>query len=460
MIGRRGLLASLATLAVTAALPRQARATAAANRLEPLIEQFHLGGVAIVATEQGREVERAFFGNASPAFAIRVDERTLFNVGSIGKHVTAVAILRLVEQGKLGLDDPLGKHLANLSPSWSRPSIRQILSHTSGLPGNFETQDLDRPFNREIVSSFSRSIATVAPPGHAWVYSNVGYVLLGYVIENLSGQTYADHITYSLFRAFGLQDSRADDAEALIPYRAEPVQWEDGSFRRALQMSREVSSVAAGGLVFSARDIPAWERALIGPDLLSPASKQAMYAEAKLDTKRGTSYGLGWRIMDELGRSPVYFHTGSVPGFSAAHVRIPEGDRAVMVMATGYGPMNGMGFEITEQEWAAPSLLSRDAIPDNRPKWTEIVRSIVLEGKPVSEAWLSPELARLAPEIASSTMFRVIEEWRPFIRSFTLVADQLRNDERRRRYVIDLGSVRLPLLASHTLDGAIVRISA
>lgn len=459
---RRTFLAATAvTLAGIAANPAiAAKDTREAEKsIGQLLQHPDLEAVAIVMMERGKRIFQQFKGFASPAFRVPVDDTTLFNVGSIGKHVTAVAILRLAEQGRLSLDDPLGRHVSGLSADWSQPSIGSILSHTSGLPANFESQDLDRPFTREIVNEFSRSIPVIGRPGQAWVYSNVGYVLLGYVIENLTGQSYADHVTQKLFRANGLRDSRADDGEGFLPARAEPVQLVDGQFRRALQMSSDVSSVAAGGLVFSARDIPAWEQALSSGALVGKAGLEAMFRIVRLDNGRSTGYGLGWRILEGFLPDPVHFHTGSVPGYSAVHVRIPARDRSLIIMATGYGPMNGLGLEAADRLWGDVRTVSLPAIPDTEPDWTRLIANYVSGKAPAASLRLTPELNALPAEVAASTLFRLIPEWRDRFRGLPLIHDRRTETGRLRRYTIDLENVRLPLCVLHAADGAIARIS-
>lgn len=463
--GRRELLAfAIACGGVAAACPALAEAAARASPAAPidvsaLAPDAKFGAMALVAMAKGRVIDMRLRGMASRAFAAPATERTLFHLGSVGKHITAVAILRLAGQGKVDLNAPLSRYVADVSAAWGRATLYQLLTHTGGLPANFEGQDFDRPFTREIVKAFSTGLPPVAAPGQAWVYSNAGYVLLGYVIENVTGESYGAHITERLFRAHGLEDSRADDGEAIIGNRAEPLVWSDGGFRRALQMSSTVSSVAAGGLLMSARDVPTWERALSAGGLLDERSRQIMFTPARFDTGRSTDYGTGWRILSGARRQVLYVHSGSVPGFRAFHLRAPDGDIAMMIMAAGEARMLPLGMEAVENRWPGLTACSLTGIHDRAPQLTAAIRSLVIDGAPLGSTLLAPELARLPIMVAEEQIPRLAAAEAARVRQFILVDDIVTALDRQRRYVIDLGAQRIPLLVCHTPDGLLYRIA-
>jgi len=463
-MSRRTLAAALAGLGLSGFLHSTEAAGSSQTRslaadLNDHLKPAGIAAMALVATSGGRVVETFLLGEASRAFQAPVRDNTLFQLGSVGKHVTAVAILRLAERGKLALDAPLSLYVSGIDQRWGRATIHQLLTHTGGLPANFEGQDLDRPFTREIVSAFSHALPPVAAPGQAWVYSNIGYVLLGYVIENLTGETYGDHITQKIFHAHGLIDSRADDGEAIIANRAEPLVWRDGAFRRAVQMSSAVSAVAAGGLLMSARDVPVWEKALSSPSLLNARSKAIMFAPARFDTGRSTGYGAGWRVETTADGRPFFMHTGSVPGFRAFHFRSPEQDRALMLLAVGEAKMAPFGLEVTESQWPGQTPLAAPAILDRAPELTAALKSIVIGGAAAKASALAPEFARLPANVIEEQIDRLTPEQVRQIRSFTLVQDVTTALDRQRRYVIDLGQRRAPLLAGYSAEGELYRVS-
>ncbi len=426
------------------AVPELQEATAKA------IKPDGIAAMALVAMAGGKVIETILLGQASRAFDVPVTDRTLFHLGSVGKHITAVAILRLAAQGKLALDAPLSRYVQGIAPGWSRATIHQLLTHTGGLPGNFDGQDFDRPFSREKASAFSEALPPVAAPG---------YVLLGYVIENLTGDTYGQHITETLFRAHGLVDSRADDAEGIVPNRAEPLIWRDGVFRRAIQMSSSVSSVGAGGLLMSARDVPAWERALSGRALLDERSKAIMFTAARFDTGRSTGYGTGWRIESDGTGRPFFMHTGSVPGFRTYHFRAPADDLALMLMVLGDTPMVPFGMAMTERQWPGRTPLTRPAIADRAPELTAALKALMVDGKPVDPAHLAPELARLPLPVAIDQIASLTPEQVARVKRFTLVEDVVTAVDRQRRYVLDLGGSQVPLLACYSPEGLICRVA-
>lgn len=414
-------------------------------------------GMALVAMEGGQAILTRCAGLASRAFSVPVTERTLFQLGSVSKHVTAVAVLRLAEQGVLRLDDPVGRYISGFPEDWGRATILQLLTHSGGLPANFESQPPDRPFTRDVAMAFARELPALAAPGTTWLYSNIGYVLLGFLIENISGHSYGDHIG-QLFRDHGLTDSRVDAGGEFIPDRAEPALFRDGRFHRAPQMSNDVSGVAAGGLLMSARDVARWEQALRGDDLLSARSKQIMHTDAHLDTGRSTGYGTGWRIESAGPGKPFYMHTGNVPGFRAFYFRSAVHDRACMMLLAGEAKMVPVGMAAVEQIWCGETPLSLPPIRDRSPALTDALKSL-LQGQSDLTGILAPELARLPLAVARQELFRITPADMAALDGFTLVEDVETRLERRRRYVVKLGERVLPLLVGYTPEGRIFRVT-
>ena len=277
------------------------------------LEAAQIVGAAITVVQAG-EV-RAFmpFGRASVPFDRPVTPSTLFHTGSVGKHVTALAILQLVEAGQLSLDAPIGGVVPGLADWIAAIPIRHLLGHTSGVPEyTTDTFEWDRPMSRQsILAALERPDFA---PGETWSYSNTAYVLLGYAIEAVSGVGYADYVNQRLFQVAGLPRARADTAGDAIVERAEPYDVVDGRVRHAVRMEDGVSSAPDGGLLMSGQDWAPWERAIGGGRLVGPAMRQAIFTHGTLNDGVASGYGLGWFI-DEVRGRPVHYHSGGVPGF-------------------------------------------------------------------------------------------------------------------------------------------------
>ena len=161
-------------------------------------------GLAAVVVRGGTALALFTHGRASLGYDAPVSGETLFHVGSIGKHITAVAALRLVEAGKLSLDDPVGRHAPALPAHLADRPFRTLLNHTSGFPNYAERIEWDRPFGRTKFFDLIRSYPAEFPAGTAWSYSNSAYVLIGYIIEDLAGKNYARIVMDDLFRPHGV----------------------------------------------------------------------------------------------------------------------------------------------------------------------------------------------------------------------------------------------------------------
>ena len=293
----------------------------------------NVAGAAITVVQDGRL--RGFFpyGKASIPFDVPVSPTTRFQIGSVGKHVTVLAVLQLVEAGKLGLDWPIGRAVTGL-PDWiAAIPIRDLLGHTGGVPDYENGFAWDRPFPRDVFLAGLKAPAFA--PGEAWSYSNSGYVLLGYAIEAASGLSYADYVAQRLFKPAGTPLARPDAAAELIPGRAEPYILEGGQLRHATRMENAVSSMADGGVLFSALDWAPWLQAMASGRLVKPSLVAEMFEDGTLKTGSSTGYGFGWFI-DQVRGKPVFYHAGGVPGFVTYVQYYP--DQRLLVAATFNSP--------------------------------------------------------------------------------------------------------------------------
>lgn len=189
-MNRRDLmLAMLATAAPlpacatgSASRPHHSVATSVSDILDEAMQKERIPGLSVCATLGDQIAISETRGRASIIFDVPVNKSTLFHIGSVSKHVTAIAILRLSDQGLLSLDAPLSQFLPDISPDWGTRSLRHILSHVSGLPdyfNGFGFTAFDRPVTRDTMFELTRNVPPIAPAGEAFFYSNAGYTLAG-----------------------------------------------------------------------------------------------------------------------------------------------------------------------------------------------------------------------------------------------------------------------------------------
>lgn len=284
---------------------------------------------------------------------VPVTDSTVFEIGSISKQFVAAAVLLLVEEGRLGLDDPIHRHLAELPSDWMGVTVRQLLTHTSGIPDYEEiaTYDVYRfRLTPEEVVRIAHSRPVDFAPGTGFHYSNTGYFLLSRIVERVEGEPLGRVLQRRIFGPLGMTQTRMADPEAIVPNRASGY-WVNRIGELINRMPTETSStLGAGGLLSSVGDLALWDAALRGDRPLSAASREAMWTPVQLPGGKRTEwpgggfvdYGFGWEVTPING-VPAQHHSGQVAGFTAYFARFPQQDVAVVVFLNRYeveaGPM-------------------------------------------------------------------------------------------------------------------------
>jgi CubicO group peptidase (beta-lactamase class C family) len=269
-----------------------------------------------------------------------------YSIGSISKQFAAAGILLLQEQGKLSIDDPVGKYVPGLTRG-DEVTIRQILSHTSGYqdyaPEDYPVASQLKPVTpQEILKEWATKPLDFEP-GTQWQYSNTNYVIAGLIIEKVSGQKLFDFLGEHIFRPLQMKSAWNSDAKELPPADAAPY------MRNALGPIRPVPNggegwmFAAGELAMTAHDVALWDISLIQRSVLNPESYNQMFTEVKLKDGKGTHYGLGVEIIERDGHRSIE-HSGEVNGFVSDNEVFVDDGVAVTVLTNH---MAGGAEEIT-----------------------------------------------------------------------------------------------------------------
>jgi CubicO group peptidase (beta-lactamase class C family) len=297
--------------------------------IAPIVDVDQFSGAVLVA-RNGVPVFRQAFGLANREWDIPNTPDTKFRIGSITKQFTATAILQLAEAGKLSVDDPVAKYYSESPPAWNGITIRHLLTHTSGIPSftsipHFfdEQARLDR--TPEEIIKLTQDKPLEFAPGSKYSYDNTGYVILGYIIEKVSGERYADYIQHHIFDPLGMKSSGYDVSETLIPKRAAGYSRDKDQFTNARFISM-TEPYAAGSLYATVDDMLTWDQAIYAAKLLTPASLQAMF------TDYGHGYGFGWVIDNQFGHQHIV-HAGGINGFITRFDRYPEDKLTVVVFS-------------------------------------------------------------------------------------------------------------------------------
>ena len=298
-----------------------------------LAEQGAFSGAVLVAREGVPLLSRGY-GWANLEQATRNTSQTKFQIASISKQFTALAILILQEQSRLDLHQPLNTLVPTDLLAWQDVTPHHLLTHTSGIPDlPFWPNYIDPAVNGPITPAYLRELFGDKPlqfqPGTMFVYSNWGYILLGYVIEQISGMPYAEFLQRWIFAPVGMTGSGYADRKRVLPGRAASYAFEGGEPVNASFLDLE-DAYAAGGLYSTVEDLLRWERVLSGETLATAASLGAMFTP-HVAVGDGSSYGYGWQIGRRFGRH-VQYHGGRIDGFRVQLARYPDEQVCVVVL--------------------------------------------------------------------------------------------------------------------------------
>jgi CubicO group peptidase (beta-lactamase class C family) len=366
-IGRRefnaGMLASLAAapMAASAVADTAGLPATLGHLVENLVREGRTAGAAIGIRMGGSAPSVLVFGTANLETSTPVEPATVFRIASLTKQFTAAAIMQLLERGKLTLDAPAANYLAEFPPhgSGGPVTLYQLLTHSSGLhdyvaggmPG--DAGDWARAPDRH------RQVARMTPlfdfpPGSAWAYSNTNYLLLGEIVELLSGQSYGDYLQTNVLGPARMADTMLDHYADVVPRRAAGYSLEGaapGAFRNAAQSGLPM---AEGGLRSTTADLLHWNAALFDGRIVTPSSLAAMMTPGR--TSGGalvgsarfvpagaqpgapppfvqqSDYGFGLEISRMLDHR-VIWHSGGITGFNAILMRWPDADLDIALLS-------------------------------------------------------------------------------------------------------------------------------
>lgn len=268
------------------------------------------------------------YGSADLEKQIPNDPKTKFRLASVTKQFTAAAILLLEERGKLKIDAPVKKYLPDVPAAWDKVTIFHLLTHTSGIPSftDFPEYQLLRVYPAtpaQLVARFRDKPLEFAP-GEKWNYSNSGYVLLGYLLEKVSGEPYAKFVKENIFAPLGMKDSGYDSNEEVIEHRATGYAREASGPVKAAYIHMSIP-FSAGALYSTTEDLLRWEQGLFGGKLLKAESLQ------KMTTPFKSGYALGVGVLTKDGHKAVS-HNGGIEGFRTHLSYYPEDKITIAVL--------------------------------------------------------------------------------------------------------------------------------
>jgi D-alanyl-D-alanine carboxypeptidase len=332
------VLATLGSLALPHSASAQASlAPAMRARIDSIVrDELAASGApsaSIAVVTNGEIAYTNAYGTARLDPPLPANPSMRYSIGSVSKQITATAVLLLAERGKLSIDDKVGKYLPSLTRA-NEVSIRQILSMTSGYqdywPQDYVMPPMLQPTTaQQIVNDWARKPLDF-DPGTKWQYSNTNYVIVGLIVEKVSGMPLVDFLRQNVFTPLHMTSVMITDEGALGP--TDPERYERfglGPPRIAPKEGRGWM-FAAGELAMNASDLARWDISVIDQKILKPSSYHTQQTETLLADGRGAGYGLGVDVGSFAGHRLIS-HSGEVSGFSTQNSIFPDDRMAVVV---------------------------------------------------------------------------------------------------------------------------------
>jgi CubicO group peptidase (beta-lactamase class C family) len=303
------------------------------------LRALHIPGLSLAVVRDGRIIKAQGYGVANIELNVPAASDTVYEIGSMTKQFTATAIMMLVEEGKVSLDDKLTKYFRQdegAPEAWSRITVRHLLTHMSGIQNHVAAPDFPDLFHTNLtrdslVKRFFK-LPLEFQPGETWAYDNTGYYLLGIIIEKASGKSFWQFLDERIFQPLGMTATRSTDPLPLVPNRAAGYEWQNNKFEIRPVLTPFVA-FSAGALLSSIEDMAKWDAALYTEKLLKKSSFEQMWTPAQAKDGRAApfSYGFGWFIDTYHGHRLVQ-HSGGTPGFSSTIYRFVDDELTIIIL--------------------------------------------------------------------------------------------------------------------------------
>ncbi|HEY1560173.1 MAG TPA: serine hydrolase domain-containing protein [Caulobacteraceae bacterium] len=327
-------------------------------------------GAAIAVIRNGQFIHRKAYGLANIEWGVPLNPDCVFRIASLTKQFTAVAIMILVERGLVSADAPIETYLAAWPPRRRKVTVRHLLNHTSGIwshDGSHIDRTLrpDPPVDEVIGLIFDGDFAF--EPGDRYGYNNSGYLLLGAIIQAVSGRPYEDFLREAIFEPLGMSQTRILRPEAITPQRACGYVRGRKRFHNA-RLDAMNWSHAAGALGSTLDDLARWDRAIRANRLISSESLETMLAPTTLTDGSIIPYGFGWGMGVYDGRR-IYHHTGGISGYASQMLHLRDEDLTTIVLSNLFlFPTDKVTRGLLRAALELPAAISEDvSLPDDQP---------------------------------------------------------------------------------------------
>jgi CubicO group peptidase (beta-lactamase class C family) len=379
-------------------LPALLRADDVDDYVRSRMQKLKIPGLSLAVVRDGKIVKAEGYGMANLELQVPATPHSVYEIGSLSKQFTATVVMMLVEEGKLTLEGTISSFLPGLPPGWREVTLRQLLTHTSGIP-DFETvigyDSYRNIYTDESLLKTVRDSAMDFPPGERWSYSNTGYLMLAMLLEKVLGRPYPDIIRERIFQPLGMAESRDTDPRTVIPHRAAGYALTGKIFGNRDPMQPSACK-GAGTLVSTVLDLARWDSVLSTDRLLRKSSREAMTTPVLLKDGTTYPYGFGWFLQPLRQGHRTISHTGMTAGFTTLLYRYVDDHLSVIILANRYEARIG-AMALSVAGFYVPALAPPvyAAIPDSEDAVTALARALygarARADSLWQESWFAPE---------------------------------------------------------------------
>jgi CubicO group peptidase (beta-lactamase class C family) len=424
----RALVAGLVLLLVSAAPARPACADTIDDYLRTEMQKRRIPGLALAVVRDGAVVRMQGYGFANLEHDVPVTPDTIFELASVTKQFTATAIMRLVEDGKVGLDDTIGRHLSGAPETWKAITVRHLLTHTSGLPGLEDNFKALRPGGLRVNYTTAQLYDAATkdtlsfPAGERFQYSDAGYFLLGMIVESASGQRYREFLDERFFRPLGMTSTSVLDQWRILKHRAAGYTILDDQLVNIRRVA-QIELPSHYGVFSSVKDLVTWDGALAAGRVVKPATLAELWTPVKLNDGARYPYGFGWFVEERRGHRWIT-HTGIT---GTEYSRFPD-DGLTVIVLTNLGrrigarsDVNSWGLTYGVAGRYISGLLvgTQPAEPDSDPAATQRLRDIL---NSLARGEEVPEVVPKLRAVITPPFREVLSDRLRTLQSFTFMA--------------------------------------
>ena len=394
------ILATLAGVAYAQSAGDDALSAQVDEVVRAQMREQNIPGVSLAVMRDGKIIKASGYGLASIELNVAVKPEMVFHSGSLAKAFTATAVMMLVEEGKIGLDDKVSKYLPEAPALWDDVTIRRLLTHTSGIRDSFgEDGDPQYDFHVdvtevELVRKFAAQTMRFQP-GEKWSYCNAGYVILGVVIHRVTGKFWFDFAKERIFDPLGMSSVRLLGTDDIVPNRVNGYALVKGQLQNEPWVANSWNTMADGCLYMNVFDMAKWDAALYTEKLIKRSTLEQMWTPVKLNDGTTYPYGLAWRISNVNGHRLIQ-HDGVDYSFTSRFARyVNDGLSVIVFMNLGEDDEAAMPKRMTDNVAAIyiPSLgdsKGQTSAPDASRPTTSVPRAQPLSPQQ-AEVWKGEE---------------------------------------------------------------------